>query len=214
MHERTPTEPGAVTVVHYAIVKFLFYTVKIFEMNEILILTSARKAVLARLSSLGRYFCPDDVNEMVSMTVERFYIKGHYDSSKASVQTYVSRIACKVVCDFVKKVDEDRSRFFHLDAFQDADIDAANPLKSNPDRNSWFSDDREADTFLLAEEEEVLLNQAKDRLSPMHRKCYDLIAEGESNEEIARLLGTTVNNVGVLAHRMRKQFKTYFDEVA
>ena len=74
----------AATVVHYAIVRFMFNTVKFFEMDAILILSTARKAVLARLSSLGRHFCDDDVNEMVSLTVERFYTRGSYDPSKAS----------------------------------------------------------------------------------------------------------------------------------
>lgn len=74
-------------------------------MKEILILSSARKAILARLFSLGRHFCDDDVNEMVSMTVERFYSCGSYDPSKASVQTYVSRIARNVIYEFVKASD-------------------------------------------------------------------------------------------------------------
>lgn len=192
----------------------MFHTVKIFKMNEILILSTARKAVLARLASLGRHFCDDDVNEMVSLTVERFYTRGSYDPSKASVQTYVSRIAFNVVYDFVTAVDRGHSRFDRLDAVLDTDSDSEKPLKADPTRNQWFADTCEADTNLLAEEEEALLARAKNRLSPMHRKCYDLLAEGKSHEEIALLTGTTVSNVGVVAHRMRKQFRTYFEEVA
>ena len=183
-------------------------------MDAILILSTARKAVLARLASLSRHFCADDVDEMVSMTVERFYTKGHYDPSRSSVQTYVSRIAFNVVNDFVKKVDKDRSVFFHLDAFQDAESDSEKPLKADPERNIWFSDSHGADSFLLAKEEEVLLVRAKNRLCPMHRKCYELLADGKSHEEIALLTGTTISNVGVVAHRMRKQFRTNFEEVA
>ena len=201
-------------MVHYAIVRYFFYTVKIIEMNEILILSTARKAVLARLASLGRHFCDDDINEMVSLTVERFYTRGSYDPSRASVQTYVSRIAFNVVYDFVKKVDQDRSLFFRLDGLLDAESYSERPLKADPVRNQWFADASEADTNLLAEEEDVLLDRAKARLSPMHRKCYDLLAEGKSHEEIAHLTGTSVSNVGVVAHRMRKQFMTYFEEVA
>ena len=187
-------------------------------MNEILILSTARKAVLARLASLGRHFCDDDINEMVSMTVERFYTKGHYDPFKSSVQTYVSRIAFNVVYDFVKKVDQDRSVFSCLEAFlndeSSSDSESGKRLKDDPCRNLWFSDACEADTNLLAEEDEALLDRAKNRLSPMHRKCYNLLAEGKSHEEVAHLTGMTVSNVGVVAHRMRKQFRTYFEEVA
>ena len=193
---------------------FVINTVKMFEMDAILILSTARKAVLARLASLGRHFCDDDVNEMVSLTVERFYTHGSYDPSKSSVQTYVSRIAFNVVYDFVKKVDQDHSLFFRLDGVLDAESDSERPLKADPVRNHWFADTCEADSFLLAEEEEVLLARAKNRLSPMHRKCYDLLAEGKSHEEVAHLTGTTVSNVGVVAHRMRKQFRILFEEVA
>lgn len=183
-------------------------------MNEILILSSARKAILARLFSLGRHFCDDDVNEMVSMTVERFYTRGSYDPSKSSVQTYVSRIARNVVYDFVVAADRDRLRYIRLDAVLDEDQDEAKKLKDDPDRNLWFGDTHEADTSLLAEEEEVLLEQAKNRLNPQMREYYDLLSEGRSHEEIAQLKGTTVSNVGVVAHRMRKQFRTLFEEVA
>ena len=218
MHERTPTEPGAATVVHYAIVRFMFHTVKIFEMNEILILSTARKAVLARLSSLVRHFCDDDVNEMVSLTVERFYTKGHYDPSKASVQAYVNRIAFNVVYDFVTATDKGHSRFVRLDAIRDADSDSdlesGKQLRDDPVCNYWFADASEADTNLLAEEEEVLLALAKNQLSPKHRECYDLLAGGKSYEQVAHLTGTTVSNVSEIAHRMRKQFRTYFEEVA
>lgn len=193
----------------------MYDTVKIIKMNEILILSAVRKAVLARLSSLGRHFCDDDVNEMVSMTVERFYTRGSYDPSKSSVKTYVSRIAFNVVYDFVKAADGERARFSRLDAFhQDADADCDEPLKADPTRNLWFSDGSEADSVLLAEEQEALLGEVRSRLSPQYMEYYDLLAEGRTHEEIARLTGTTANNVGVVAHRMRKQFRTLFEQVA
>ena len=183
-------------------------------MNEILILSSARKAILARLSSLGRHFCDDDVNEMVSMTVERFYTRGSYDSSKSSVQTYVSHIARNVVYDFVVAADRNRLRYIRLDAVLDEEEDGTKRLKDDPVRNLWFGDTCEADTILLAEEEETLLEQANNRLNPRMREYYDLLSEGRSHEEIAQLTSTTVGNVGVVTHRMRKQFRTLFEEVA
>ena len=119
-------------------------------MNEILILSSARKAVLARLSSLGRHFSDDDINEMVSMTIERFYTRGSYDPSKASVQTYVSRIAGNVVYDFVKASDRDRMRYTRLDAVH-KDQDEDTPLNADPVRNLWFEDSCEAPAHLEAD---------------------------------------------------------------
>ncbi len=183
-------------------------------MNEILILSSARKAILARLAALGRRFCQDDVNEMVSMTVERFYTRGSYDPSKASVQTYVSRIASNVVYDFVKSSDRGRARFFCLDAFCDTDSDSRKRLKDDPVRNLWFADSDGADTPLLDQERDNLLEETLARLSPRYRKLYDLLAEGKSYEEIAYLTGTTVSNVSVVMYRMRKAFRNLYEEVA
>ena len=183
-------------------------------MDAILILSSARKAVLARLHSLNRHFCADDIDEMVGMTVERFYTKGHYDPSRSSVQTYVGRIALNVVYDFVKAADRERLRTVCLDALLDAGPDSSERLKNDPTRNRWFTDDCGADTRLLAEEEEALVERTKNRLGSRDRECYDLLAGGKSHEEIARLKGTTVGNVGVVAHRMRIRFRTLFEEVA
>lgn len=183
-------------------------------MNEILILSSARKAVLARLSSLGRRFCDDDVNEMVSMTVERFYTRGSYDPSKSSVQTYVGRIASTVVYDFVKAADKDRLRLSSLDTFDDTGSDSGRRLSDDPVRNLWFADSDGADSPMLDRERDGLLAETRSRLSPRFRELFDLLAEGRSHEEIALLTGTTPGNVAVVAYRMRKQFRTFFEEVA
>lgn len=183
-------------------------------MNEILILSSARKAVLARLSSLGRRFCDDDVNEMVSMTVERFYTRGSYDPSKSSVQTYVGRIASTVVYDFVKASDKDRLRLSSLDTFGDTGSDSGRRLSDDPVRNLWFADSDGADSPMLDRERDGLLAETRSRLSPRFRELFDLLAEGRSHEEIALLTGTTPGNVAVVAYRMRKQFRTFFEEVA
>ena len=180
-------------------------------MNGNLILASARKAVLARLSALGRRFCSDDVEEMVSMTVERFYTRGSYDPSKSSVQTYVSRIAFSAVYDFVKAADKSKRRFLYMDAMRRDDSDEP---KASDKGDIRFADSREADTSLLNREGESLLLQARDKLSPRYREYFDLLDKGRSHDEIARLQDTTVGNVGVTVYRMRQQPKTFLEEVA
>ena len=181
------------------------------KMDTSLILTSARKAVLARLSALGRHFCSDDVAEMVSMTVERFYTRGSYDPSKSSVQTYVSRIAFSVVYDFVKAADKSKQRFLNMDAVGRDDSDEP---KASDKGDIRFTAPREADTSLLNRERESLLLQARAKLSPRYREYFDLLARGRSHDEIARLQGTSVGNVGVTVHRMRRRLRTFLDEVA
>ena len=180
-------------------------------MNENLILSSARKAILHRLSTLGRHFCSDDIDEMVSMTVERFYSRGAYDPSKSAVQTYVSRIASHVVYDFIVAYDKAKERFYRLDTYEYDGPEASEGIAS---RDIRFADDRWADANLLDQEEEDALQQAKAKLSPRFRECYDLLAEGRSHAEIAGLLGTNPDNVALIAHRMRNQLKTLLNEVA
>ena len=75
-------------------------------MHESLILTSARKAILARLATLGCHFCQDDINEMVSMTVERYFTREPNISSlffqKACKNMprfkYISTLTRKIFC--------------------------------------------------------------------------------------------------------------------
>lgn len=180
-------------------------------MNGNLILASARKAVLARLSALGRRFCSDDVEEMVSMTVERFYTRGSYDPSRSSVQTYVSHIASSAVYDFVTSYDKSRGRFSSLEAMRYDDSAAS---EASDTRDIRLADSREADSALLERERESAFQLARARLSPRYQECYDLLAEGRSHAEIALLTDTTVGNVGVTAYRMRQQLKALLDDVA
>ena len=164
-------------------------------MNGNLILTSARKAVAVRLATLKRHFCQDDVEEMVSQTVERFLTKGAYDPSKASVQTYVSRIAAHVVYDFIKA----RGRWYPINSWMES---------------SLFSFDPGADYQLLVDERDRLIKTASDRLNPRQKVVFDLINEGHSNREIAVLMDTTASNVAVEACRMKKRMRALLNEAA
>ena len=173
-------------------------------MNGNLILDSARKAVLARVSALGRNFCSDDIDEMVSMTVERFYTRGSYDPSKSS-------ITFSVVYDYVKAVDRSKQRFLNMDAKRRDDSDKK---KASDKGDIRFTDPREADFSLMDREGEWILLQARNKLSPRFRECYDLLAKGYSHAEIALLTGSTAGNVAVIAHRMRQRLRALLAEVA
>ena len=196
---REDANRASATVVHYAIVNTLFNTVKSISMNGTLILTSARKAVAVRLAALNRHFCQDDVEEMVSRTVERFLTKGAYDPSKSSVQTYVSRIAFNVVFDFVKAADKARGWRYPIDSRMES------PL---------FAVDHGADYHLLVDERDRLVKTASDRLNPRQKAFFDLINDGHSNREIAVLMDTSAGNVAVEACRMKKRMRTLLNEAA
>ena len=160
-------------------------------MNENLVLASARRAVLTRLSVLQRHFCADDVEEMVSLTVERFYTRGSYDPAKASAQTYVSRIATHVVQDYVVSSDASRKRSLCLD-----------------ERKCLLLEAQEADSRLLEREKVRVLEVALKKLAPRFREFFVLISSGCSYGEIARIKGMTAGHVAVEAYRMRRQLKS------
>ncbi len=168
-------------------------------MNDTFILNSARKAIMARLASLGRHFCQDDIDEMVSMTIERFYTRGAFDPARASLQTYVSRIASRVVYDFVKGVDKARARFCDIDT---------------PEVSDSSEDDRRADSQLLEEEQDALLESALDRLTPRHQLLFCLLHEETPYPEIASRLDLSVKNVSVEVHRMKKKLQKFVREAA
>ena len=187
-------------MVHHAIVNILLLnTVKSISMNGTLILTSARKAVAVRLATLKRHFCQDDVEEMVSRTVERFLTKGAYDPSKSSIQTYVGRIAAHVVYDFIKAADKTCGRWSPIDSEMES---------------TRLSVDRGADYRLLKDERDRLVKMASDRLKPKEKAFYDLLNEGHSNQEIAVLMGTSANKVAVEACRMKKRMRALLNVAA
>ena len=170
-----------------------------------LILDSVRKAILARLAALGRHFCQDDVDEMVGMTVERFYTRGAYDPSKSSVKTYVSHIAYTVVYDFVKAADKARGRTRSLDS------------SLGPKTTGFASrliEDRGADTRLLQNERDRIVDEAVHRLAPRQQAYFRLLREGLSYQEIAVLMDTTAGNVAVVACRMKKRIQALLPDAA
>jgi RNA polymerase sigma factor (sigma-70 family) len=163
-------------------------------MNDTFIITSARKAIMARLASLGRHFCQDDIDEMVSMTIERFYTRGAFDPARASLQTYVSRIASRVVYDFVKGVDKARARFCDIDATGVSDL---------------LEDDWRADSPLLEEEKDALLEKAVNRLKPRHQLIFGYLHDELTYPEIASRLDISVDNVTLEVHRMKKKLQEF-----
>lgn len=175
-------------------------------MDGNIILDSARKAILARLAALGRRFCQDDINEMVGMTVERFYTRGSYDPSRSSVRTYVSRIASTVVYDFVKAADKARRRSRCLDSYMGPEETGfASP---------WLIDDRGADTRLLLDERDRFVDEAVHRLEPRQQAFFRLLREGRSYQEIAVIMDTTAGNVAVVACRMKKRIQDLLPHAA
>ncbi len=178
-------------------------------MNGNSILSCARAAVLCRLSSLGRRFCEDDVNEMVSMTIERFYLRGSYDPSLSSPKTYISRIASSVVYDFVKGCDKGKKIFMSLDeGYFDEEGESVFQ------RDIRFADSRGTDSALLESEREALVGKAMEKLSERQRTIFNFVGEGLHSSQMAPLLGTTPSRVAVEASKMKSKLRDILGEVA
>ena len=175
------------------------------NMKEQIILSTARKAILARIFKMGRSFSDYDINEMVSQTIERFYVKGHYDPGKSAIQTYVSKIASRVAYDYIKAFDNNRNRFVSIDIANDSESDDSNNVPS--DRNILFADSRETDSYILRNEWEESIESAKCKLGERDRIIYDLICEEQSYSEIAQTIGTTANAVAVAVFRIKRQMR-------
>ena len=164
-----------------------------------LILQTARMAVAKRLQQLGRGVDHADYEEMVSMTIYNYYTKGNYDPAKATLQTYIGRIARNVVTDYGRAYKKRRDRYCDIDATDVADT---------------LTDVWDTDTPMLVEEQERAIDWAVSKLPDRHQKLFDLLVEGHSNGEIADIMGTTANIVATEACRMRRRLKALLQDAA
>lgn len=63
-------------------------------------------------------------------------------------------------------------------------------------------------------ERRQLLNQALERLDPMHRALLLLYLEERSQREIAEVLGISESNVATRLHRLRQRLREMFDDAS
>ena len=168
-------------------------------MNGDLILQTARMAVAKRLQQLGRGVDHADYEEMVSMTIYNYYTKGNYDPTKATLQTYIGRIACNVVTDFGRAEGRRRERYCDIDATDVADT---------------LTDDWDTDTPMLMEEQESKIDEAVSKLNGRQQELFNLLREEHSNKEIAELMGTKASIVATEACRLKQRMKALLQDAA
>ena len=168
-------------------------------MDGNLILDAARKAVAGRLHAMERGFDHDDYEEMVSMTIANFYLKGNYDPTKATVQTYLGRIARNVVTDYGRAYDRRRNRYCDIDT-----TDVADTLIDN-----W-----DTDTPMLMEERESKIDEAVSKLNGRQQELFNLLREEHSNKEIADLMGIKASIVATEACRLKQRMKALLQDAA
>lgn len=156
-------------------------------------------AVAKRLQQLGRCVDHDDYEDMVSTTIFNFYTRGNYDPTKATLQTYLGRIARNVVTDYGRAYKKRRDRYCDIDAtdVEDTLIDV------------W-----DTDTPMLIEEQEQLIDEAVSTFNGRQQKMFDLLTEGHSNKEIAELMSIKASIVATEACRLKQRLKAQLQDAA
>ena len=168
-------------------------------MEEILILNAARMAVAGRLQKLGCGVNHDDYEDMVSTTILKFYTAGKFDTTIATAQTYIGRIARNVVTDYGRAYKKRRDRYCDIDATDVADT---------------LTDVWDTDTPMLIEEQEQLIDEAVSTFNGRQQKMFDLLTEGHSNKEIAELMGIKASIVATEACRLKQRMKALLQDAA
>ena len=168
-------------------------------MEEILFLNAARMAVAGRLQKLGCGVNHDDYEDMVSTTILKFYTAGKFDTTIATAQTYIGRIARNVVTDYGRAYKKRRDRYCDIDATDVADT---------------LTDVWDTDTPMLIEEQEQLIDEAVSTFNGRQQKMFDLLTEGHSNKEIAELMGIKASIVATEACRLKQRMKALLQDAA
>ena len=168
-------------------------------MDGDLILQTAQIAVAKRLQQLGRGVDHADYEEMVSMTIYNYYTRGNYDPTKATLQTYIGRIARNVVTDYGRTEGRRRDRYCDIDA-----TDLADTLIDN-----W-----DTDTPMLMEEQESKIDEAISKLNGRQQELFNLLREEHSNKEIADLMGIKASIVATEACRLKQRMKALLQDAA
>ena len=133
------------------------------------------------------------------MTIYNYYTRGNYDPTKATLQTYIGRIARNVVTDYGQAYNRRRDRYCDIDA-----TDLADTLIDN-----W-----DTDTPMLMEEQEHKIDEAVSRLNGRQQELFNLLREEHSNKEIADLMGIKASIVATEACRLKQRMKALLQDAA
>jgi len=104
--------------------------------------------------------------------------------------TWIYRLSLNICLTLIRKKKKTR-QLFSSDAINSFEVDEDNPAFSNDDLG--------------------LLYEAIKRLSELDRAIILLYLEEKPNKEIAEIIGTTPNNIGVRINRIKERLKKLLD---
>jgi RNA polymerase sigma-70 factor (ECF subfamily) len=159
--------------------------------------SSSATATRSRLRPVARFAASagarDDVEEVVQDTFVRAFGSLEGFRGDSSLRTWLFTIARRLLLDRGRATGRSRERVA-------------------------VADDEPAGSYtaldaLVADETEVRLRRALDRLSPMQRDVFTLrVSEGQSYKEIAQVLGSTEGAARVHYHNAMRQIKELIDD--
>ena len=138
----------------------------------------------------------DAADDVVSVTFMKVYENlDKYDPHRAAFSTWLFRIASNAMLDYFRRT-QSRGEVEWDETF---DAPAA--------------DYEEPENKALAAEGKAEILKAMDKLNERERRIVELkYFSGIGNKEIAELLGTTANSVGVVLHGALKKLRKYLGE--
>ena len=147
-----------------------------------------------------------DVNDLSQETFYRA-MKGitRYDSRRASLKTWVSRIALYYLIDFERR---EKRRTVWSDAFASLKTEEVED-DTSPLLAAYWGEAYEADRELLTEEALGRIEAAFAKLCESRRMVVKLAGEGFKVREIAMITGWNPSKVSVLLHRGRNDLEGY-----
>ena len=147
-----------------------------------------------------RLFAKEDLDDMrQTIKVKVWKHLGSFDSTKASLKTWVSRIVENGLKDAFNAKMRHNS-FFSDPFFLNRDDDEFVPY------GSYRGNEFETDRGICFKENMGHIRQSFDSLPEQYREIIYLDEEGYSTAEIADMLGSTEGRVYLLRHRAKKAY--------
>lgn len=165
-------------------------------MDELLARYEARVQACARRMALDR----DQAEEAVQETFLRVVSSLASFQGRSAFSTWLYRLAHNTCIDLFRRGTRDARR--QVPVAHGADSSVEDPLQALP------AADGDPQAELDAQVQECYLGQALAKLPPSYREIVRLrLGEGRSSEEVARMLGTTVDAVKAKLRRARQQLR-------
>lgn len=159
----------------------------IFVFDAGVALKAATLAVIG-LSSAWKYKLQEsDRKEIIAEAVAKAWCRREtYDPTRASFQTWVGRIARNTLLDYIRR---------------------AKSRETSPAQENDVMAEKSPDMLMMEDEGLEAIQRAVERLPKAYRDIIALLSEGKRLQEIAEILGCSLNAATIRCCRARKALR-------